>query len=60
MQHSLSLLLIEDEKALNEELCIFLGDFFDTIDACYSAEEGLEYYLKNEYDLVMTDIQLPH
>ena len=60
MQHSLSLLLIEDEKALNEELCIFLSDFFDTIDACYSAEEGLEYYLKNEYDLVMTDIQLPH
>lgn len=60
MPQSLSLLLVEDDKSLQEELCIFLSDFFDKIDAFISAEEGYRSYLQNHYDLVITDIQLPH
>ena len=60
MCESLSLLLVEDDLSLNEELVIFLSDFFDTIDSVYSAEEAYKKYLVASYDLVITDIQLPH
>jgi len=60
MREALTLLLVEDDKSLNEELAIFLSDFFDTIDSFYSAEEAYSKYLTTSYDLVITDIQLPH
>ena len=60
MRQSLSLLLVEDDTALNEELTIFLTDFFDTIDSCICAEEAYTKYLENTYDLVISDIQLPN
>ncbi|MFB1009480.1 MAG: response regulator [Sulfurospirillum sp.] len=60
MSESLSLLLVEDDLSLNEELGIFLSDFFDKIDSVDSAEEAYEKYLTSTYDLVITDIQLPH
>lgn len=59
MRESLSLLLVEDDISLKEELSIFLSDFFDTIDAYGSAEEAYEHYLTSSYDLVVTDIELP-
>ncbi len=60
MRESLSLLLVEDDLSLNEELGIFLSDFFDKIDSVDSAEDAYEKYLTSTYDLVITDIQLPH
>lgn len=60
MRESLSLLLVEDDISLNEELGIFLSDFFDKIDSVDSAEDAYEKYLTSTYDLVITDIQLPH
>ena len=60
MREALTLLLVEDDQSLNEELAIFLSDFFDTIDSFYSAEEAYAKYLTTSYDLVITDIQLPH
>ena len=60
MREALTLLLVEDDTSLNEELAIFLSDFFDTIDSFYSAEEAYSKYLTTSYDLVITDIQLPH
>ena len=59
MHHSLSLLLVEDDSSLLEELNIFLSDFFDIIDVASSAEDAYEKYLSNTYDLVITDIKLP-
>ena len=59
MHHSLSLLLVEDDSSLLEELNIFLSDFFDIIDVASSAEGAYEKYLSNTYDLVITDIKLP-
>jgi DNA-binding response OmpR family regulator len=59
VRHSLSLLLVEDDRALSEELRIFLSDFFDRIDAYDSAEDAYEQYQRQPYDMVMTDIQLP-
>jgi len=60
VRQSLSLLLVEDDISLNEELTIFLTDFFDIIDSCSCAEDAYAKYLNNTYDLVMSDIQLPN
>lgn len=60
MLEPLRLLLIEDDPSLQEELILFLGDFFDVIDPFYTAEEAYARYLTASYDLVITDIQLPH
>ncbi|MBV5278408.1 MAG: response regulator transcription factor [Campylobacteraceae bacterium] len=59
MQHSLSLLLVEDDASLLEELTIFLSDFFDTIDVSTNAEDAYEKFLSAPYDLIITDIKLP-
>jgi len=60
VRESLSLLLVEDDISLNEELGIFLSDFFDKIDSFYSAEEAYAKFLTTSYDLVITDIELPN
>lgn len=59
MRSALSLLLVEDDISLLEELYDFLGDFFHTIDSATSAEEAYEKFAIASYDLVITDIQLP-
>lgn len=58
----ISLLLIEDDLALQEELSTFMLDFFDTVHTVTSAEESLDW-LEDETiplpDMVITDICLP-
>lgn len=57
---SLSLLLVEDDTSLLEELRLFLSDFFDVIETATSAEIAYDKFMASPYDLVITDIQLPH
>lgn len=59
MAKALSLLLVEDDNSLRDELKFFLHDFFDDIDAYVSAEEAYARFLERNYDIVMTDIRLP-
>lgn len=56
----LSLLLVEDDTSLLEELRLFLGDFFDTIETATDAESAYDKFIASTYDLVITDIQLPN
>ncbi|ACZ11923.1 response regulator transcription factor [Sulfurospirillum deleyianum] len=60
MHPVLTLLLVEDDHSLREELVTFLSDFFDEIEAYDCAEKAYENYQKKSFDLVMTDIELPH
>lgn len=55
----LSLLLVEDDTSLLEELRLFLGDFFDIIETAVDAETAYDKFIASPYDLVITDIQLP-
>lgn len=56
----MSLLLVEDDVSLREELYEFLGDFFEHIDVASDAESAYKSFLITSYDLVITDIQLPN
>lgn len=59
MGHRLSLLLVEDDLSLLEELKLFLGDFFSDIVTATSSEEAHQFFLERPFDLVITDIRLP-
>ena len=59
MGHRLSLLLVEDDLSLLEELKLFLSDFFSDIITATSSEEAHKFFLEHSFDLVITDIRLP-
>ena len=55
----LKLLLIEDDRPLNESICFFLsGEGFAT-DGAFSAEDAFRKMETTKYDLVITDVMLP-
>ena len=58
--HSLSILLVEDEEAILEELGLFLqhlapGGLFVAVDG----EAAMELYRKHRPDIVITDLEMP-
>ena len=59
MGHCLSLLLVEDDLSLLEELKLFLSDFFSDIITATSSEEAHKFFFERSFDLVITDIRLP-
>lgn len=59
MGHRLSLLLVEDDLSLLEELKLFLSDFFSDIVTATSSEQAHQFFLERPFDLVVTDIRLP-
>ncbi len=54
-----SILYVEDEKEIQEKIAKFLHKIFPHVDVANNGEEGLEKYLENSYDIVITDILMP-
>jgi PAS domain S-box-containing protein len=55
----LTVLYVEDDLALREEVSLFLSDIFKQIDLAPNGEVGLDKLANNHYDLVITDIRMP-
>lgn len=55
----LSLLIVEDEPELREELVSFFESFFKDIKCAQNGVEALELYKKNTFDIVITDLNMP-
>ena len=55
----LRLLYVEDEDEVRELLSRFLGRRVGTLEVPVNGREGLEAFLKGEYDVVVTDIKMP-
>ncbi len=56
---NLSVLYVEDEDILRKSVEVFLKKIFARVESAADGKEGLELYLKNDYDLVITDINMP-
>lgn len=54
------ILLVEDDKKLNEALTFQLQKEGFLIDPCHDGEEALYYIDQNIYDLILLDRMLPH
>ena len=55
----LHILYVEDEQNLREKTAAFFGKIFAHIDIAVDGKDGLDMYLNNTYDIVITDILMP-
>lgn len=55
----LSVLYVEDEEKLRDGVSSYLSKFFKIVDVASNGKEGLEYFRKFQYDLIITDINMP-
>lgn len=56
----MKILVVEDEKQLNDVIVRKLKIEGYTVDACFDGEEALSFIESIEYDAVVLDIMLPH
>ncbi len=54
-----TILYVEDERPIRENMCEYLGNFFAKVYAAADGEEGLAIYRKHKPDVLILDIDLP-
>jgi DNA-binding response OmpR family regulator len=55
----MSILIVEDDILLQEQLKTFLSKIFKFVDVANNGLEALEKYSKNSYSLIFTDLTMP-
>jgi len=55
----LDVLYVEDDQALLEETCKILDKIFRSVETASNGAEGLMKFSQGDYDLVITDIEMP-
>jgi two-component system OmpR family response regulator len=55
----MKVLIVEDEKTMAKEMCVFLEKSFYLCDVAYSAGQGHLLMKENEYDFILLDLGLP-
>ena len=55
----LKILLVDDDPLIRKGYLDFFGRIFDNIDNRNNGKEGLEAALNKQYDLVISDVQMP-
>lgn len=56
----LTILIVEDDISLNDELMALCKLFFSDVAVAYSGIEALDKYKKKQTDIVLSDITMPH
>lgn len=56
---NISILYVEDDTNLSASVVHYLSIIFDTVQSAKDGEEGLALYKLQDYDIVITDIQMP-
>lgn len=57
---NINILYVEDNKELLESLSRYLSQLFSTVETAENGLQGLEKYKSGKFDIVITDIQMPH
>ncbi len=55
----MSILYVEDEKAIREETAEFLKKFFLSVDVAKNGKEGVGLFKRHRQDIIVTDIVMP-
>ncbi|MEA2099925.1 MAG: response regulator [Campylobacterota bacterium] len=55
----LTLLYVEDENELRDSVKTYLSKLFALVVSAKNGQEGLEHYQKKQFDIVVSDIQMP-
>lgn len=56
----LNVLYVEDDAAIRVNYAKIFSELFSNVDLAADGQEGLEKFNKNTYDLIITDIKMPH
>ena len=56
---NMKILYVEDDPSIRETMLQYLGKLFEEVDCAFDGLEGLEYYDKGKYDVVITDLSMP-
>ena len=59
MAKDFTILFVEDSKALQKQVVLFLGKFFKEVYVASDGVEGLELYKQHNPDLILTDLTMP-
>jgi len=54
----MKLLIVEDDKDLNDTLSDFLGEFYE-VKSMFDGEEAINQVYENHFDLIILDVKLP-
>ncbi|QSZ42038.1 PAS domain S-box protein [Sulfurimonas aquatica] len=54
-----TILYVEDNRDISEEVAYMLQRYVKKLYVAYDGKEGLEAFLKNKPDIIITDIQMP-
>ncbi len=54
-----SVLYVEDEKQVRDEVAIYLKKFFKSVNKAENGEEGFKLFKEGDFDIVITDIMMP-
>ncbi len=52
-------LLVEDEKIILQEECLFFRKFFSTVDTARNGAEGVDKFEKGDYEIIFSDVKMP-
>ncbi len=55
----IKLLYVEDDKMASDAMVKIFSKFFDNITVAYDGQEGFEYVANGDFDLIVTDINMP-
>lgn len=56
---TLSVLYVEDEELVRQEVARFLRRRFARVDEAANGEDGFSLFMNNSYDIIITDIKMP-
>jgi YesN/AraC family two-component response regulator len=56
---SLNALYVEDDAGIRDNYAKVFAEVFDTLDVAEDGQEGLEKFKAGDYDIVITDINMP-
>ena len=59
MAKDFTILFVEDSKALQKQVVLFLGKFFKEVYVASDGVEGVELYKEHKPDLILTDLTMP-
>lgn len=57
---NMSVLYIEDEEFLRNSTASMLNKLFQNVEVAVDGKDGLDKYLHNKYDIVITDVSMPN
>ena len=55
----MKILIVDDDKSLNRGICTYLNSINIDTDAAFNGTDGINLIKKNNYDLILTDLQMP-